>query len=42
MTAILRLLVRAVAFGGVGYAFRKKLVAILTKTTGTWVGTPDA
>ena len=42
MTAMFRLMMRALALGGIGYAFRKKLVAILTKTTGTWVGTPDA
>ena len=42
MSAILRLLVRTTVVGGLGYAFRKKLVALLTKTTGTWVGTPDA
>lgn len=27
--------------GGLAYRFRKKLVHLLTRTTGTWVGSPD-
>ena len=30
------------ALAGAGYVFRKRLVHLLTKLTGTWVGTPRA
>ena len=36
-----RVVLRAAAIGGVVYALRARLVAVLTKTTGTWVGSPD-
>lgn len=42
MTGLIRLLMRAAVIGGFAYAVRSKLVDALTKTTGTWVGTPDA
>jgi hypothetical protein len=35
-------LVAMFAIGAVAVLLRKQLVHVLTKTTGTWVGTPDA
>ena len=35
-------LMAILALAGAGYASRKHLVHLLTKFTGTWVGTPGA
>lgn len=42
MGFVIRVLVRSAVAGGLAYGFRKQLVHLLTKTTGTWVGSPDA
>ncbi len=38
----MRSLLTMIGIAGAAYAARRKLVHLLTKTTGTWVGTPDA
>ena len=38
----MRKLLTVLALAGAGYGFRKHLVHLLTKLTGTWVGTPSA
>ena len=35
-------LIAILALAGAGYVSRKHLVHLLTKLTGTWVGTPGA
>ncbi len=42
MAGLVRLVVRVAVIGGVAYGLRSTLVDLLTRTTGTWVGTPDA
>lgn len=37
----MRRLLLMLAFGAGLYAIRGRLADVLTKTTGTWVGTPD-
>jgi len=41
MRAARRLAVLA-TLAGLGYAVRRQLVAVLTATTGTWVGSPES
>lgn len=38
----MRKLIVLVGLGAAAVAFRKKLVHLLTRLTGTWVGTPRA
>jgi hypothetical protein len=42
MGKLVKALVGLGAIAAIGYLFRTRVVHVLTRTTGTWVGTPDA